>query len=138
MVPMDRMSPALRSMRTIAMIALAYLFILQGLLSPFVAIAAPARLDPALAVLCLDGAEAPSVDHGAPSSHHAGDVCCDSGCLPHAGSGVAPAVKAESVVLERRLAAHSSAPARPGSWTPVRRASPQGAQGPRAPPQSVA
>jgi hypothetical protein len=135
---MDRMSPALRWTRTIAMIALAYLFVLQGLLSPFVAIAAPARLDPALAVLCLDDAGASAADHGAPSSHHAGDVCCDSGCLPHAGSGVAPGVKPEGVVLERRLAGALSAPETPRADLSVRRAAPHGAPGPRAPPRLVA
>lgn len=138
MVAMDRMSPALRWTRTIAMIAFAYLFVLQGLLSPFVAIAAPARLGPAIAVLCLDGADASGVDHGAPSSHHAGDVCCDSGCLPHAGSGVAPGIKAEGVALERRMAAAMSAPESPHSDLLVRRAAPHGAHGPRAPPHLVA
>lgn len=126
-----------RTVRAGAMIALAYLFILQGLLAPFVALASPARLDPLLAVLCLDGSDIAGAEHGGPASHHGGDGCCDIGCLPHASAG-------GSSVAGSPALGFAPPTLRPASRTqgypqdaPAPAVRPPGSQGPRAPPYPV-
>jgi hypothetical protein len=120
------------------MIALAYLFVLQGLLAPSASLIASARAAVGLAAMPL--CDDPSVTQpqgGGPGPQHDHGSCCDPGCLPQGTGFLALAIPAGTTV---------ALPVRP--VTPIRRAllseallspsRPPGLPGARAPPGSIA
>lgn len=118
------------------MIALAYLFVLQGLLSPFVAIASPYRLDPGVAILCLETGDNASDAHRQ-TPGHTDDGCCDAGCLPY-GTASSAAVAPSSQAVERPVFVLSNASRPPVAPGPTPRMAAPGSPGQRAPPAAIA
>lgn len=120
--------------RAIVMIALAYLFVLQGLLAPAAAVAALASPIMAAMPLC-DG---PAAASPGPADRHDHDACCDFGCLPHkAGLSIlaAPPPVLASLPL-RPEPRRSDLP--PGIAAVPVAAHPPGLPGARGPPRPLA
>lgn len=120
--------------RAIVMVALAYLFVLQGLLAPAAILAASATAATAGLPLCDD----PAMADQQPGTRHEHAACCDLGCLPHkAGLSLLALPPPPSASLPSPLLAPGAefVARADGPWAPT--ATP-GLPGARAPPSAIA